>query len=146
MRSRQQIQRYGERCSWSALHRRFRGESNATVHHALQPDRSRRYSPSYDAQSFRQRLFANVSSASFCLLFGIVVGLVPPDLQAASGSSNNLGLDSVDAQLASMLNRLKFTGSIESTLEQRLGRKLDQRLAQVGQMLWFDTITGLHVT
>jgi len=79
-----------------------------------------------------------------CVLLGIVLGLVPPDVQAASGTSNNSESGNVDAQLTSILNRLKFTGSIESTLEQRLGRKLDRRLAQVGQMLWFDTITGLH--
>ena len=36
-----------------------------------------------------------------------------------------------------------FTGRIEST-SARLGRRLDQKLADVGRLLWFDTITGLN--
>ena len=32
----------------------------------------------------------------------------------------------------------------ESTLEQRLGRRLDLQLADLGRNLWFDTITGLN--
>ena len=42
------------------------------------------------------------------------------------------------------LRQLGFTGRIESTLEQRLGRRLDNRLANLGRLLWFDTITGLN--
>ena len=142
-RTGQQIRSSNERCSSVALHLRFRGEAKATVHNALQATRSC-FSRSYNAQPLRERLVARVSRASFCLLFGVVLGLVPPDLQAESGSSYNSGSGNVDSQLASILNRLQFTGSIESTLEQRLGRKLDGKLAQVGQMLWFDTATGLH--
>ncbi|MFL6415760.1 MAG: cytochrome-c peroxidase [Bryobacteraceae bacterium] len=66
------------------------------------------------------------------------------DLQASSGGSDNSGPGNIDSQLATILNRLKFTGRMESTLEQRLGRKIDPKLAKVGQMLWFDTVTGLH--
>jgi hypothetical protein len=35
-------------------------------------------------------------------------------------------------------------GRIESTLERRIGHRLDPRLANVGRLLWFDTITGLN--
>ena len=33
---------------------------------------------------------------------------------------------------------------MQSTLERRLGRPLDRRLANLGRFLWFDTITGLN--
>jgi cytochrome c peroxidase len=52
--------------------------------------------------------------------------------------------DSTDRQLAARLQELGFTGKIASTLEQRLGRAVDPVRANVGRLLWFDTITGLH--
>lgn len=58
---------------------------------------------------------------------------------ASSASSASL-----DAQLALALRQHGFTGRIESTLEKRLGRRLDQKLADIGRLLWFDTITGLN--
>lgn len=50
----------------------------------------------------------------------------------------------IDRRLAAVLQDAGFTGRIESTLEQRLGRRLDSRLANIGRMLWFDTLTGLN--
>jgi cytochrome c peroxidase len=50
----------------------------------------------------------------------------------------------LDTQLTEQLQELGFTGRIESTLTKRLGRPLDPRLAEIGRMLWFDTITGLN--
>jgi cytochrome c peroxidase len=37
-----------------------------------------------------------------------------------------------------------FTGRVESTLEKRLGRPLNQRLVDLGRLLFFDNINGLH--
>src|SRR5439155_23325150 len=54
------------------------------------------------------------------------------------------GDSSLDVQLEARLHELGFTGRIESTLETRLGRKLDPQLADVGRLLWFDTVTGLN--
>jgi cytochrome c peroxidase len=54
------------------------------------------------------------------------------------------GVDPLDAQLTVILRDQGFTGRIESTLAGRLGRPLDTRLADVGRLLWFDTITGLN--
>jgi cytochrome c peroxidase len=51
---------------------------------------------------------------------------------------------SVDGQLRSRLHALGFTGRIDSTLETRLGRPIDRRQADLGRLLWFDTITGLN--
>jgi cytochrome c peroxidase len=59
----------------------------------------------------------------------------PPALAQAS---------SLDAELQAVLRWAGFTGRIESTLEQRLGRRLDPQLADLGRMLWFDTLTGLN--
>jgi len=50
----------------------------------------------------------------------------------------------LDLALWTRLAELGFTGRMESTLETRLGRRLDPQLAETGRMLWFDTITGLH--
>jgi cytochrome c peroxidase len=49
----------------------------------------------------------------------------------------------LDVLLARRLREAGFTGRIESTLPVRLGRPIDRRLADVGRLLWFDTITGL---
>ncbi len=54
------------------------------------------------------------------------------------------GPDSLDQRLNTRLAALGFTGSIESTLEQRLGRRLDSQRANLGRLLWFDTIAGLN--
>jgi len=50
----------------------------------------------------------------------------------------------IDDALSIELRRHGFSGRIESTLEPRLGRKIDPRLADLGNKLFFDTIAGLH--
>ncbi len=52
--------------------------------------------------------------------------------------------DQLDKKLAARLLQLGFTGNIESSLEQRLGRPIDRARADLGRLLWFDTITGLN--
>jgi cytochrome c peroxidase len=54
------------------------------------------------------------------------------------------GSDDLDSSLISRLRELGFTGRTESTIEERLGRKVDTRRAEVGRLLWFDTIAGLN--
>jgi cytochrome c peroxidase len=51
--------------------------------------------------------------------------------------------DNPDYRLATVLRQLGFTGSVQSTLERRLGRTLDPALVNLGQLLWFDSITSL---
>jgi cytochrome c peroxidase len=65
-------------------------------------------------------------------------------LMMASQTSVKADRDSVDQELTGRLQRLGFTGRIEATLEQRLGRHLDNQRANLGRLLWFDTITGLN--
>ena len=52
--------------------------------------------------------------------------------------------DGLDAELRAYLTTLGFTGRIASTLEARLGRRIDHQVAEVGRMLWFDPIGGLN--
>jgi cytochrome c peroxidase len=49
----------------------------------------------------------------------------------------------IDA-LTRSLAKHGFTGRIESTLEQRLGRPIDRKLANVGRLLFFDKILSLR--
>ena len=64
-------------------------------------------------------------------------------IEQVRGASDGEG-PRLDHQLADVLRRLGFTGAMESTLEQRLGRRIHRELADLGRMLWFDTLTGLN--
>lgn len=54
----------------------------------------------------------------------------------------------LDAELAAVLSEAGFTGRIQQTfaarLESTLGRPLDPRLADIGRLLWFDTLHSLN--
>ena len=50
----------------------------------------------------------------------------------------------LDQQLQSTLARHGFTGRIASTLEERLGGPLNHQLAELGRLLFFDTVGGLN--
>ena len=52
--------------------------------------------------------------------------------------------DPVDRELQDVLRSHGFTGSVERSLPKRLGRPVDQPLANLGRLLWFDTVTGLN--
>lgn len=58
------------------------------------------------------------------------------------------GADAVSSEIDEMLHAYLvehgFTGRIESTLEARLGRRIDQQLADLGRLLFFDPIQGLN--
>ncbi len=60
------------------------------------------------------------------------------------GPSEAIIADDVDAALRAYLAEHGFTGRIASTLEARLGRRIDRQLANVGRLLWFDPIQGLN--
>ena len=49
----------------------------------------------------------------------------------------------LDIQLESTLKLHDFTGNVEATFEQRLGRKVDKKLADIGRLLFFDPILSL---
>src|SRR5712691_6216778 len=66
------------------------------------------------------------------------VGIAPP-LASSVAASPQLVRELRDALAAQ-----GFTGRIASTLEARLGRPVDHKLADLGRMLWFDIIGGLN--
>jgi cytochrome c peroxidase len=75
------------------------------------------------------------------LTVGLVVISQQPSLEAAGGD-NNEGL--VDSKLTTVLQNAGFTGNIEATLPARLGRPVDAQLADLGRLIYFDNIQGLH--
>ena len=50
----------------------------------------------------------------------------------------------LDVKLARVLRNHDFTGRVESTLEERLGRRIDRQLANLGRLLFFDNAHSLH--
>jgi cytochrome c peroxidase len=69
--------------------------------------------------------------------FAIAIA-VPPAGGARAGNG------SLDDQLTTVLKKIGFTGRIESTLQSRLGRPLDPKLAHLGRLLFFDKLHALH--
>ena len=72
------------------------------------------------------------------LLALIAVGVVV--LTPTTTASN----DALNDQLSALLTQHRFTGRVGSSLEQRLGRKLDNQLANLGRLAFHDTLLGLN--
>jgi cytochrome c peroxidase len=70
-----------------------------------------------------------------CVLIPAAIASAPPD-------------NTLDANLGAALTAAGFTGRIQQTyharIEATLGRPLDPRLAEIGRLLWFDTLHSLH--
>ena len=47
-------------------------------------------------------------------------------------------------RLARVLRQHDFTGRVELTLQDRLGRRIEDDLANLGRLLWFDNVHSLH--
>lgn len=69
----------------------------------------------------------------------VVVAMHSRDSRAADDYSSRL-----DRTLIRVLREVGFTGNVEATLEARLGRRIDPALADLGRLLFFDKILGLH--
>ena len=52
--------------------------------------------------------------------------------------------EDLDSKLAAALSAAGFTGAAGSSIEARLGRPIDLRLANLGRLLFFDKIPSLH--
>lgn len=79
----------------------------------------------------------NLSRSRLLSIFVVCFTLVP-----AGRADDEEAL--LNKQLSRILRRLAFTGRVEDTLEARLGRPVDQKLARIGRFLFFDTVTGLN--
>ena len=76
-------------------------------------------------------------SRTILLLVAVIWGYLSLPLWAESGKI-------LDEELIEVLKTHRFTGRIESTLREKLGRPIDRKLAKLGRLLWFDTISGLN--
>ncbi len=83
----------------------------------------------------RTRLIGTASVVYVCALIPAVLASAPPD-------------GALDNELAAALAAAGFTGRIQQTyasrIEANLGRPIDPKLADLGRILWFDTIHALH--
>src|ERR1041385_5059459 len=66
--------------------------------------------------------------------------LVTPLIWSGDGAPGS----DIDHQLRSTLLQVGFTGRIESTLAPRLGRPINTQLAELGRLLFFDSLHSLH--
>ena len=83
--------------------------------------------------------------AKRCRITAVVAAVIAALLWSDNPAVADHGTDrNLDVALSTVLRHAGFTGMIESTLEARLGRKIDGELADLGQLLFFDTLTGLH--
>jgi cytochrome c peroxidase len=82
----------------------------------------------------RQHRLSIVIVALMCI--GVVV-LSP----GASATSTD---DVLNEQLSAILSHHGFTGRVGLSLEQRLGRKIDNQLADLGRLAFHDTLLGLN--
>jgi cytochrome c peroxidase len=87
----------------------------------------------------RKQLVLIIGFVSSACLILLCLSVGPARARAASRNEKQ-----IDLALRVILRQAGFTGRIESTLEQRLGRRIDPKLAEIGRLLWFDTITGLN--
>jgi len=88
---------------------------------------------------------AGISAVSAQSLYPVTdIRLAPSLSQSAEREESRHGLKQLDEQLKAELRRAGFTGRIESTLESRLTRRVNPRLADLGGLLFFDTAGGLH--
>jgi cytochrome c peroxidase len=60
------------------------------------------------------------------------------------GGPSTAGDSSIDQELAATLAQFGFTGRIESTLEARLGRPVNEGFADLGRLLFYDAIVGVN--
>src|SRR2546423_11798307 len=61
-----------------------------------------------------------------------------------AGAGSAASADGLDRQLTAALHAAGFTGRVEESLPQRLGRPVNRRLADLGRLLWVDKSGGLH--
>jgi cytochrome c peroxidase len=73
----------------------------------------------------------------------IILGVLACSSPRLAAWDDNSDSD-LDRSLARMLHKAGFTGRVESTLQRRLGRPVNPKLADLGRLLWFDVLGGLH--
>jgi cytochrome c peroxidase len=69
----------------------------------------------------------------------IICGSVMIEPHVSAQSTNEL-----DERLRAVLRENEFTGDIESQLERKLGRSINKKLADLGRLLFFDSILSIN--
>lgn len=72
-------------------------------------------------------------------VIAVLMSVYPSDAQAEDDHASGL-----DMNLRQVLQDAGFTGNVEATLEARLGRPIDPAMADLGRLLFFDKVLGLH--
>lgn len=73
----------------------------------------------------------------------VMMSAPPQNVKAQSGPGNSEN-QNLDGELNSTLASMGFTGKIQSRLENRLGRPIDNRLADLGRLAFHDSLLGLN--
>lgn len=71
----------------------------------------------------------------------LTISFCPVAIGQNKGAKN--GRDALDRELREVLQANEFTGYVEDTLEARLGRPIDNQVADLGRNLFFDKILAL---
>jgi cytochrome c peroxidase len=95
------------------------------------PDRLVRRIKESRVKPQRYLFSAILFATGVCLLFGFAF--------ATGGAEPTL-----DHQLTAVLHQVGFTGRVGSSIEARIGRPIDRKLANLGRLLWFDKVHSLH--
>jgi cytochrome c peroxidase len=91
--------------------------------------------------------FAKAILAATVVWLGSLVAVWPSPVGSEAAVIDGIGRadgGALDVKLRRVLKEAGFTGEIESTLERRLGRPIDRTLADLGRLLWFDTLHSLR--
>ena len=96
--------------------------------------------PELRRASFQGRASAGLALLVLFLGSGCRDGPIEPEAAPAVVPD----VRATDRTLVDALQAAGFTGGIEATLEARLGRPIDHRRADLGRLLFFDKILGLH--
>jgi len=91
-----------------------------------------------------ERVDANRRARNRAVIAGAILAAALGSATALYADDGAGGNAQLDAALKSVLQGAGFTGRIESALEARLGRAIDPKLANLGQLLFFDRGGGLH--
>lgn len=73
-----------------------------------------------------------------------ILALIAVGLVLAPRTSATSGDDVLNEQLSAVLRQHEFTGKVGFSVEQRLGRKIDNQLADLGRLAFHDTLLGLN--
>lgn len=84
----------------------------------------------------------NIRQCKFLiLLLSLIAGAMVTLTPSTSANSSDTVLNE---QLSAVLNQHSFTGRVGLSLEKRLGRKIDNQLADLGRLAFHDSLLGLN--